>query len=396
MDFKLTETQREVQQAFKEFCGKKIAPMAKEIDESEEFPHELFKEMGRLGYLGLAIPEKYGGMGLDFVTCSLISEELSRASTGFALSVGAHSFLCAYNVYSLADEEQRQKYIPGLCAGESIGAFCLTEPGAGSDSTNLSTTAVKKGNEWVLNGSKIFITNGSIADVLLVFARTPRKPGSQGISAFIVEKNFRGFSTGRDIPKLGTLGSPLSEIVFQDCRVPEENLLGKEGKGISYMLGALDVERALLSGMAVGSAQAALDFALDYSKKRKQFGQLISSFQLVQEMLAQMATEVEAARLLVRQAAWRLDHGMDITRHASYAKLFGAQMIMRVTQQAMQVLGGSGYCREYPVERFYRDAPLMGLGGGTNEIQKLIIARDLIKNGAGENTRRKVAVKNHG
>ncbi|MBI2070393.1 MAG: acyl-CoA dehydrogenase family protein [Elusimicrobia bacterium] len=371
MDFKLTETQREVQQAFKEFCGKKIAPMAKEIDESEEFPHELFKEMGRLGYLGLAIPEKYGGMGLDFVTCSLISEELSRASTGFALSVGAHSFLCAYNVYSLADEEQRQKY-------------------------NLSTTAVKKGNEWVLNGSKIFITKGSIADVLLVFARTPRKPGSQGISAFIVEKNFRGFSTGRDIPKLGTLGSPLSEIVFQDCRVPEENLLGKEGKGISYMLGALDVERALLSGMAVGSAQAALDFALDYSKKRKQFGQLISSFQLVQEMLAQMATEVEAARLLVRQAAWRLDHGMDITRHASYAKLFGAQMIMRVTQQAMQVLGGSGYCREYPVERFYRDAPLMGLGGGTNEIQKLIIARDLIKNGAGENTRRKVAVKNHG
>lgn len=382
MDFELTDTQAEVLESFREFCAKKIAPAAREIDESEEFPLELFREMGRLGYLGLAIPEDYGGMGLDFITCSLIAEELSRVSTGFALSAGAHSFLCAYNLYNFANDAQRRKYLPKLCRGEFIGAFALTEPEAGSDSTNLATKAVKNGSEWILNGSKMFITNGSIADVLLVFARTPRRPGSQGISVFIVEKGFPGFSTGRDIPKLGTRGSPLSEVVFQDCRVPEDNILGKEGHGLTYMLKALDVERALLSGMAVGAGQAALDFALDYARKRKQFGQLISSFQMVQEMLAQMAMEVEATRLLVRQAAWRLDRGLDITRHASYAKLFGAQMIMRVTQQAMQILGGSGYCREYPVERFFRDAPLMSLGGGTNEIQKLIIARDLIKKGA--------------
>ncbi|MBI4667618.1 MAG: acyl-CoA dehydrogenase family protein [Elusimicrobia bacterium] len=381
MNFELTQTQREVLETFHEFCAKRIAPRAREIDESEEYPLELFREMGRLGYLGLAIPEQYGGMGLDYVTCSLIAEELSRASTGFGLSVGAHSFLCAQNLYNMAGESQRQKYLPGLCNGELIGAFGLTEPEAGSDSTNLSTHAVKKGNEWIINGAKMFITNGSIADVILLFARTQRKPGSQGVSVFIVEKNFPGFSTGRDIKKLGTHGSPLSELVLQDCRVPEENLMGKEGRGLSYMLKALDIERALLSGMAVGGAQAALDCALDYSKKRRQFGQLISSFQLIQEMLAQMATEIEAARLLVRQAAWRLDQGLDITRHASYAKLFSAQMAMRAARQAMQILGGAGYCCEFPAERFYRDAPLMGLGGGTNEIQKLIIARDLIKNG---------------
>lgn len=379
MDFSLSETQLEVLEAFREFTRKKIAPRAAEIDETEQFPRDLFEELGRLGYLGIPIPEKYGGAGLDFITASLVSEEICRASAGFALSYGAHAFLCAYNIYSLANETQRQKYIPGLCSGKLIGAFALTEPEAGSDSTNLATKAAPKGKEYILNGSKMFITNGSIADVFLLFARTPRKPGSQGVSAFIVEKNFPGLSTGKDIPKLGTRGSPLTEVILQDCRVPAENLLGREGHGIVYMLRCLDVERALLSGMAVGSAQAALDYALDYAKKRRQFNRPIASFQMIQEMLAQMATEIEAARLLVRQACWMLQQGMDITRHASYAKLFGAQMTMRVCQQALQILGGYGYCREFPVERFYRDAPLIGVGGGTSEIQKLIIARDLIK-----------------
>jgi alkylation response protein AidB-like acyl-CoA dehydrogenase len=231
----------------------------------------------------------------------------------------------------------------------------------------------------VLNGSKTFITNGGIADVVLVFARTPRKAGSQGLSLFIVERGTPGFEAGRDIPKLGTRGSPLSELMFRDCRVPAENLVGEEGHGLSYMLRSLAAERALLSGMAVGIAQAAFDYALEYAKKRRQFGQPIASFQLVQEKLAQMALEIEAARLLTRQACWRHDSGLELNRHAAFAKLYGAQMAMRVTQEAVQILGGYGFCREFPVERFYRDAALIGIGGGTSEIQKLIIARDLLK-----------------
>ncbi len=379
MDFTLTPEQTELQGSIREFTAKKLIPLAHEIDESEEFPKELFKEMGQLGYFGLTIPEEYGGMGLDFMSASLVAEELSKGSAGVTLSFAAHAFLCTYNLYAFADETQRRKYLPKLISGEWIWAFALTEPGSGSDSTNLATTATLKGDAYVLNGSKMFITNGSVAQVFLVFARTPRKPGSQGVSLFIVERGSPGLSVGKDIPKLGTRGSPLNEVSFNECSVPVASLVGKEGRGISHMLRALDVERTLLSGIAIGAAQAAFDYALDYSKKRRQFDAPICSFQLVQEMLAQMAMEIEAARLLVRQSAWRLDNKMDINRHASFAKLFGAQMIMRVTQMAMQVFGGYGFCREFPVERFYRDAALMGLGGGTNEIQKLIIARDLIK-----------------
>ncbi len=379
MDFELTPQQKEVQQACREFARKKIAPRAAHIDEADEFPRDLFVEMGRLGYLGLTIPEDYGGLGLDFITATVAMEEIAWASAGLGLSWGAHSFLCAHNLYSLGNEAQRKKYLPRLCSGEWIGAFALTEPGAGSDSTNLATKAIQKDDHWILNGSKIFITNGSLANVILVFAATPRKPGSQGASLFIVDKDAPGFSVSRDIPKMGTRGSPLSELIFDNCRIRQENLIGKEGRGLSYMLKSLDAERALLSSIAIGGAQMGLDFALDYAKKRRQFGAPIASFQLVQEMLAQMATEIEAARLLVRQAAWRLDQKLNLNRQASIAKLFVSQMVMRVAQQAMQVLGGYGYCKEFPVERFMRDAALMSLGAGTSEIQKLIIARDLIK-----------------
>lgn len=379
MNFELTDQQREVQEACREFASKKVAPRAAHIDEADEFPHDLFREMGRLGFLGVAVPEEYGGMGLGYVAAAAAIEEISRGSAGLALSYGAHSFLCAQNLAAFGSEAQKKKYLPKLCSGEWIGAFALTEPGSGSDSTNLATKAARQGEEWVISGAKIFITNGSLAQVVLVFAQTPRRPGSQGVSVFIVEKGMPGFSVSRDIPKMGTRGSPLSELVFDQCRVPADHLLGKEGRGITYMLKALDAERALLSGIALGGAQAGLDYALDYSKKRRQFGVPIASFQLIQEMLAQMATEIEAARLLVRQAAWGLDQKKDINRSASIAKLFGAQMVMRVAQQAMQVLGGYGYCKEFPVERFMRDSALMSLGAGTSEIQKLIIARDLIK-----------------
>jgi len=379
MDFSLTGDQLEVLDACRAFAEKKVKPKAAEIDQTEAFPKGLFEEMGRLGLLGITIPEAYGGTGRDFVSASLVTEEISKASGGLALSYGAHAFLCATNVYSLGSEAQRKRYLPRLCSGEAVGAFVLTEPEAGSDSTAIKTSAEPKDGHYLLNGSKTLITNGTVADTFLVFARTPRKPGSQGISAFIVERGFPGFASGRDIPKLGTRGSPLSELLFTDCRVPRENLVGQEGAGLTAMLRCLDTERALLSGMAVGLAQAAFDYALRYATQRRAFKRPIASFQLVQEMLSQMAVEIEAARLLTRQACWTLDQGRPVTRPASFAKLFGAQMALRVTQQAVQVLGGYGFCREFPVERFYRDAALIGIGGGTNEIQKVIIARDLVK-----------------
>ncbi|MBI3551387.1 MAG: acyl-CoA dehydrogenase family protein [Elusimicrobia bacterium] len=363
----------------RDFASKRLKSLAQEIEDSQSLPAELFREMGRLGLLGLAIPEKYGGTDAGFLASAMAMEELSKASAAVALSYGAHSFLCSYNLYAHADEAQRKRYLPKLCSGEWIGAFALTEPEAGSDAASLKTKAAREGERYLLNGSKLFITNGSLAQVFLVFARTERRRGQGALSAFIVEKGFPGFSVGKDMRKLGTCGSPLSELYFKDCEVPAENLLGEEGAGLRYMLEGLDMERSVFSGMPVGIAQAALDYALAYAVKRRQFNQSLSSFQLIQEMLAQMATEIEAARLLTYQAASRLDEGLEVSKYASFAKLFGAQMAMRATQNAVQILGGYGFTKECPVERFYRDAALIGIGGGTSQIQQLIIARELLK-----------------
>lgn len=379
MSFFLQDKHLMVRQAARDFAQKRLKPLAEEIEESKGFSRDLYLELGRLGLLGLAIPEEYGGTGQGFLASALAMEELSRASAGVTLSIGAHSYLCATNIYTHANEAQRKKYIPELTSGRSIGAFALTEPGSGSDAASLQTRAEFKGGRYILNGTKIFITNGSTAKIFLVFARTERKKGRGALSAFIVESGFPGFSVGRDIKKLGTNGSPLTELVFKDCQVPEENLLGEEGRGLAYMLKGLDMERAVFSGMSLGIAQAALDYALDYALQRRQFKQPLTSFQLVQEMLADMATELEAARLLTYQAAAMLDEGLPVSKHASFAKLFGAKMTVRATQAAVQILGGYGYTRECPVERFYRDAMLIGIGGGTSQIQQLIIARELVK-----------------
>jgi len=368
-----------IRETARDFAQKRLAPIAQAIDEDEAFPRELFNEMGQLGLLGLGVPEIYGGTGATFLSAAIAMEELSRVSAAVALSYGAHAFLCAHNLYANADEAMRKKYLPKLCSGEWIGAFALTEPEAGSDAASLQTTAKKNGSGYVLNGAKMFITNGSIADLFLVFARTERRPGVGPLSAFLVEREFKGLNTSRDIKKLGTRGSPLSEVLFQDCAVPAGNLIGEEGKGLNYMLRGLDMERAVFSGMAVGLVRASLDYSLNYACQRRQFKQPVASFQLVQEMLAQMATDLEAGRLLVYQAATMLDEGKTITKEASIAKLFVAQMAIRCTQMGVQILGGVGFTRECPVERYYRDAALLPIGGGTSQIQQLIIAKAMIK-----------------
>ncbi|OGS05506.1 MAG: hypothetical protein A3G41_02595 [Elusimicrobia bacterium RIFCSPLOWO2_12_FULL_59_9] len=375
----LTEENQAARDTAREFASSKLRPAAQEIEQSGRLPAELFRELGRLGLLGLAVPQDYGGSGGSFLSCALAMEELSRASAALALSYGAHAFLCAHNLYARGGEAQRRKYLPKLMSGEWIGAFALTEPEAGSDAAALKTRAVRRGDRYILNGSKTFITNGSAAQIFLVFARTQRGSGRGALSLFIVERDFPGFAVGKDIPKLGTCGSPLSELHFSDCEAPAENLLGEEGGALAYMRRGLDMERAVFSGMAVGIGQAALDYSLSYAMRRRQFKRPISSFQLIQEMLAQMATEIEAARLLTCQAAWRLDRNMEASKCASFAKLFGAQMVLRATQWAVQILGGYGFTRECPVERFYRDAALSGIGGGTSQIQTLIIAGELIK-----------------
>ena len=375
----LSESQRLARDSAREFAEKRLKPLAEKIEASQSFPPDLFRQMGELGLLGLAIPEEYGGTGQGFLAGTLAMEELAKASGAVALSFGAHSYLCAYNLFAHADEEQRRRYLPGLVSGKVIGAFALTEPGSGSDAASLQTRAVFKDGRYLLNGTKTFITNGSIAGVFLVFARTEHRRGKGNLSAFVVERGFSGFSTGRDIKKLGTCGSPLTELIFKDCEVPAGNLVGEEGRGLAYMLKGLDMERSVFSGMAVGLAQAALDYALDYALQLRQFGAPLTSFQLVQELLADTATELEAARLLTYQAAGMLDRGQSVTKQASFAKLFAARMAVRATQAAVQILGGYGYTRECPVERFYRDAMLVGIGGGTSQIQQLIIARELVK-----------------
>ncbi len=375
MDLTLTEEQALLQQTLREFVSREVAPLAVQIDREERFPSETFSKLSRLGLMGISIPKKYGGAGADFLSAALAIESLAYGCGSTALSYGAHAILCAQNLYTFANEAQRGKFLPPLCSGKMLGAFAVTEPGSGSDATSLKTTAQKKGDHYLLNGTKMFITNAPVAGLFLVFART----SPEEISLFVVERASPGVTVGRPLEKLGMRGSPTSEVVFQEVRVPIENRLGQEGEGVRQMMQALDLERAIFSALPVGIAQAALDAALAYSKQRKQFGKPISQFQLIQEMLAEMATGIEAARLLTYEAATLLDTGKEATRSASYAKLFGGEMVMQVTSKAIQIFGGYGYIREFPVERLMRDARLISIGGGTAEMQKLMIARDLLK-----------------
>jgi butyryl-CoA dehydrogenase len=379
MDFELTEEQRMFRRMVRDFAEKEIAPRAEEIDETDRFPDDLFRRMGELGILGLPFPEEYGGSGGEYTSMVIALEEIARVSGSMAITLDAHTSLCCEPIYLFGTEEQKRKYLVPLARGEKIGAFGLTEPQAGSDAGATRTLAVRDGDEWVINGQKNFITNGSIADVVVITAKTDPEKGTRGISSFIVEKGTPGFQPGRDEKKMGLKGSVTSELFFEDCRIPADNLVGKENEGFKQFLVTLDAGRVAISAMAVGLAQGAYERAVAYAQERVQFGQPIVKFQAVQWMIADTATEIEAARLLVQRAAWMRERGMRFTKEAAMAKLFATDMSERACRKAIQIHGGYGYMQEYEVERMYRDQRLCAIGEGTNEIQRLVIARQVLE-----------------
>ncbi len=379
MDFEWSEEYQMIRRMVRDFAEKEIAPRAEEIDETDRFPADLFRRMGELGILGLPFPEKYGGSGGDYISLVIALEEIGRASGSLALILDAHTSLCSEPIYLFGTEEQKHKYLVPLAQGKAIGAFGLTEPQAGSDAGATRTRAVRDGDEWVLNGQKIFITNGSVADIFVVTAKTDPEAGTRGISAFLLEKGTPGFHVGRDEKKMGMKGSVTSELFFEDCRIPLGNLLGRENEGFKQFLQTLDAGRVAIAALAVGIAQGAFDKALAYAKERRQFGQPIANFQAVQWMLAESATDLEAARLLIYRAAWLRQQGRRFNQEAAMAKLFATEASERVCRKALQIHGGYGYVREYGVERMYRDQRLCSIGEGTNEIQRLVIARNLLR-----------------
>ena len=378
MDFELTEEHRMIARMVREFAEKEIAPRAEEIDATDQFPDDLFRRMGKLGILGIPFPEEYGGSGGDYTSMVLALEEVARVSGSMAITLDAHTSLCCEPIYLFGSEEQKVKYLAPAARGEKIGAFGLTEPQAGSDAGATRTRAVRDGSQWIINGQKIFITNGSVADFAVITAKTDPEKGTRGISSFIVEKGTPGFQVGRDEKKMGLKGSVTSELFFEDCHIPVENLLGKENEGFKQFLVTLDAGRVAIAAMAVGLAQGAFERATAYAQERVQFGQPIAEFQAVQWMIADMATEIEAARLMVHRAAWLKEQGARFTKEAAMAKLFATETSERVCRKAIQVHGGYGYVREYAVERMYRDQRLCSIGEGTNEIQRLVIARQVL------------------
>lgn len=385
MDFELTEEQVMLKDMARNFMEKEIGPQTEKIEREEKLPEGIWLKLGELGLLGITIPEEYGGAGVDLLSCLIVVEEIARVCPALGLSYVAHANLCANNLKNNGNEAQRRKYLPPLCSGEKVGALALTEPNAGSDAVGIQTTAVRQGDYYILNGSKTFITNGPIASTIVTYAKTDKAKGARGISAFIVEKEFPGFAVAREIEKIGNKGSPTGELVFEDCLVPAENLLGKENEGIAVMMGGLDVERVTAAGLPLGIAQGAFELALKYSKERVQFGRPICDFQLIQQKLADMYTSIEAARLLCYKAAVlaegaeRGGKGTEVHKAAAAAILFAAEMSTKVALDAVQIHGGYGYTTEYPVSRFLRDAKLYEIGAGTSEIRRLIIARELIK-----------------
>lgn len=379
MQFKLTEEHEMIRKMVRDFAQNEVAPTAAERDEEERFDREIFDKMAELGLTGIPWPEEYGGIGSDYLAYCIAVEELSRvcASTGVTLS--AHTSLAGWPIYKFGTEEQKQKYLRPMAQGEKIGAYGLTEPSSGSDAGGMRTTAKLVGDEYVISGSKIFITNGGIADTYVVFALTDPESKQKGTSAFIIEKDFPGFSVGKKEKKLGIRSSPTTEIIFDECRVPKENLLGKEGEGFKIAMMTLDGGRNGIAAQAVGIAQGALDAAVDYSKERVQFGKPISAQQGIGFKLADMATGVEASRLLTYQAAWLESVGLPYGKESAMSKLFAGDTAMKVTTEAVQVFGGYGYTKDYPVERYMRDAKITQIYEGTQEIQKLVISRMVTK-----------------
>jgi len=379
MDFGYTQEQQQLRKTIRKFTEAEIKPHVMEWDETQEFPTEVFRELGRIGVLGAVFPEELGGAGYSYVDYSIVVEELARVDPSIALSAAAHVSLCTNHIFVAGSDEQRERYIPKLASGEWIGSWALTEPESGSDASGTRTKAVRDGDCWVIDGSKTFTTNGHYADVCVVMAVTDRSASSHGISAFIVEKGTPGFRLGRKENKLGMRCSPTSELIFTGCRVPASQLCGKPGEGFVDSLRILDGGRISIAALSVGIAQGAYEAALHYSKQRKQFGRFISEFQAVQNKLADMATEIDAARLLTLRAAWLKDSGASVNKESSMAKLYASEAAVRATNEAVQIHGGYGFIKDYPVEKFYRDVKLCTIGEGTSEIQRMVIARQLLK-----------------
>ena len=379
MDFNKTKTEELFLQMIREFAEKEVKPIAAEVDETERFPVETVEKMAKLGIMGIPIPTEYGGAGGDNILYTMAVEELSRVCATTGVIVSAHTSLCCAPILEHGTQAQKEKYLPKLAKGEWIGAFGLTEPNAGTDASAQQTMAEKQGDHYVLNGTKIFITNASYADVFIIMAMTDKSKGTRGISAFIVEKDFPGFSIGKKEKKLGIRGSATCELIMENCIVPAENLLGAEGKGFSIAMKTLDGGRIGIASQALGIAQGAMDETVKYVMERKQFGKPIGKFQNTQFQLADLETKIEASRLLVRKAAFKKDRKEPYSADAAMAKLFAAETAMEMTTKAVQFHGGYGYTREYPVERMMRDAKITEIYEGTSEVQRMVIAAHLLK-----------------
>jgi butyryl-CoA dehydrogenase len=376
--FGLSEEQKMIQDMTRDFAKSTVAPRAADIDKNHEYPTDIIKQMSELGLMGVEVPEEYGGAEMDALCYAIAVEEISAACASTGVIMSAHNSLCVAPIQKFGTEEQKKKYLVPLAKGEQIGCLGLTEPSAGSDAGAVKTKAVLDGDEWVLNGSKLFITNGKEAGVAVVIAKTEETPGPKGLSAFIVPTDAPGFSIGKLEEKLGIHGSSTAELVFEDCRIPKDNLLGERAKGFSVTMYTLDGGRIGIASQALGIAKGALDASVDFSKERIQFGKPISSFQAIQFMLADMATELEAARLLVWKAARMKNAGIPYSKESAMCKLYAAEMAERVTNKAIQIHGGYGYTMEYPVERFFRDAKITAIYEGTSEVQRIVISRAVL------------------
>lgn len=374
-----TENQTIIKNTIKEFAEKNIKPHIMEFDELQEFPMDIMRQLGELGFLGILVPEEFGGAGLGYVEYALIIEELARVDPSIALSVAAHNGLCTNHINQFANTDLKKKYLPDLTSGKKIGAWGLTESSSGSDAASLKTIAQKAGNKYILNGSKTFITHGSVGKTAVVMAITDKGKGKKGISAFILEKGMKGFITGKKENKLGMRASDTAQLAFDNCEVPAENLLGNEGEGFIQALKILEGGRISIAALSVGLAQGCLDASLRYSKERKQFGKSLSEFQAIQFKLSQMATNIEAARLLTFKAAVMKDQEKPNSKEAAMAKLFASEIAEKCANDAVQIFGGYGFTKDYPVEKFYRDVKLLTIGEGTSEIQRIVIARDYLK-----------------
>ncbi len=377
LDFDLGETAEMMRDTVMSFASDKIAPLAAEIDRDDRFPRELWPEMGALGLLGVTVEEEYGGSGMGYLEHCVAMEEVSRASASVGLSYGAHSNLCVNQLRRNGNEEQKNRYLPKLMTGEHVGALAMSEPGAGSDVVGMRTRADKKGDRYVLNGNKMWITNGPEADVLVIYAKTDPDAGPRGISAFLVEKDFEGFSTAQKLDKLGMRGSPTCELIFEDCEVPEENLLGGAGRGVNVLMSGLDYERAVLAAGSTGIMQACMDVVVPYLHERKQFGKAIGEFQLMQGKLADMYTTMNASKAYVYAVAKACDRGQTTRKDAAGAILYAAEKATWMALEAIQALGGNGYINDNPTGRLLRDAKLYEIGAGTSEIRRWLIGREL-------------------